>query len=193
MSDKRQKRIRLCFLLLAVLVLLLGALNLVTGSTSIGAGALWRALFSPDRDTGEARILWNIRMPRLLAAAVLGGALAVSGFLLQTFFANPIAGPFILGVSSGAKLVLSLVMIGFLSRGVVVGQVQQHTAVRLVLPGEGVGRIRALLMDFGLRKTDHQGDGRSRQQDAAQNQDGKQSALALLPLFQPFAVKQKII
>ena len=65
--------------------------------------------------------MWNIRLPRILAAALLGGALALSGFLLQTFFSNPIAGPFILGISSGAKLVLSLVMIGFLSRGVTVG------------------------------------------------------------------------
>lgn len=119
MSDKRQKRIRLCFLLLAVLVLLLGALNLVTGSTSIGAGELWRALFSGERGSSAGRILWNIRLPRLLAAAVLGGALAVSGFLLQTFFANPIAGPFVLGISSGAKLMVALTMIACLGRGVV--------------------------------------------------------------------------
>ena len=119
MSDKRQKRIRLCFLLLAVSVLLLGALNLVTGSTSIGAGELWRALFSGERDSSAGRILWNIRLPRLLASAVLGGALAVSGFLLQTFFANPIAGPFVLGISSGAKLTVALAMIACLGRGVV--------------------------------------------------------------------------
>ena len=119
MSDKRQKRIWLCFLLLAVSVLLLGALNLVTGSTSIGAGELWRALFSGERDSSAGRILWNIRLPRLLASAVLGGALAVSGFLLQTFFANPIAGPFVLGISSGAKLTVALAMIACLGRGVV--------------------------------------------------------------------------
>ena len=119
MRDKRQNRIRLCFLLLAVLVLLLGVLNLVTGSTSIGAGELCRALFSGERDGSAGRILWNIRLPRLLAAAVLGGALAVSGFLLQTFFANPIAGPFVLGISSGAKLTVALAMIACLGRGMV--------------------------------------------------------------------------
>ena len=68
-------------------------------------------------------IVRSIRLPRILAAALLGGALALSGFLLQTFFANPIAGPFILGISSGAKLVLSLTLIGFLSRGVAVGSI----------------------------------------------------------------------
>ncbi|MBQ8075050.1 MAG: iron ABC transporter permease, partial [Oscillospiraceae bacterium] len=59
----------------------------------------------------------NIRLPRLLAAALLGGALSVSGFLLQTFFANPIAGPFVLGISSGSKLVVALVMIACLQKG----------------------------------------------------------------------------
>ena len=49
---------------------------------------------------------------------MLGGALSVSGFLLQTFFGNPIAGPFVLGISSGAKLVVSLVMIFLLSKGI---------------------------------------------------------------------------
>ena len=65
-------------------------------------------------------IIWTIRLPRVAAAAILGGALSVSGFLLQTFFANPIAGPFVLGISSGAKLTVSLVMVGFLSRGIVI-------------------------------------------------------------------------
>lgn len=123
MRDKRQNRIRLCFLLLAVLVLLLGVLNLVTGSTSIGAGELWRALFSGERDSSAGRIVWNIRLPRLLAAAVLGGALSVSGFLLQTFFGNPIAGPYVLGISSGAKLTVALAMILCLSRGIMIRSV----------------------------------------------------------------------
>lgn len=56
-------------------------------------------------------------MPRLIAAAVLGGALAVAGFLLQTFFSNPIAGPFVLGISSGAKLTVAIAMIVSLRMG----------------------------------------------------------------------------
>ena len=119
MTNKRQNRILLSFLLLTVLVLALGVLNLVTGSTSIRAGELLRALFSGDRSSSAARIVWSIRLPRLLAAAILGGALSVSGFLLQTFFANPIAGPFVLGISSGAKLTVALTMIACLGRGVV--------------------------------------------------------------------------
>lgn len=56
-------------------------------------------------------IVWKIRVPRAISAFILGGALALSGYLLQTFFRNPIAGPFVLGVSSGAKLVVAIVMV----------------------------------------------------------------------------------
>ena len=66
-------------------------------------------------------IVLRIRLPRMIAACLLGGALSVSGFLLQIFFANPIAGPYILGVSSGAKFIVALVMIFALDRGLVLG------------------------------------------------------------------------
>lgn len=59
----------------------------------------------------ESKIIFSIRMPRMLMAAILGGALAVSGFLLQTFFRNPIAGPFVLGISSGAKMLVGITII----------------------------------------------------------------------------------
>ena len=62
----------------------------------------------------ESQIIFSIRMPRMLLAAILGGALSVSGFLLQTFFRNPIAGPFVLGISSGAKMLVGITLI-FLS------------------------------------------------------------------------------
>ncbi|MDE7010520.1 MAG: iron ABC transporter permease [Oscillospiraceae bacterium] len=111
------RRYCLCFILLAALVLALLVWNVTAGSVDFTSGELLAALLGP-RD--EAGIIWGIRLPRVLAAAVLGGALSVSGFLLQTFFANPIAGPFVLGISSGAKLTVSLVMVGFLSRGIVI-------------------------------------------------------------------------
>ena len=57
------------------------------------------------------RILWDIRLPRAAAVLILGGALALAGYLLQAFFHNPIAGPFVLGISSGAKMAVALVMV----------------------------------------------------------------------------------
>ena len=106
------------FWVAAVLLLLFAALimlNAGTGSVKTAPGDIWR-----PGSTAHA-ILWKVRFPRMAAAAILGGALALSGFLLQTFFNNPIAGPFVLGISSGAKLVVALVMVFMLSRGVAVG------------------------------------------------------------------------
>ncbi|MBQ0065211.1 MAG: iron ABC transporter permease [Firmicutes bacterium] len=68
-------------------------------------------------------IVTNIRLPRILAALFLGGALSVSGYLLQTFFQNPIAGPYVLGISSGAKLFVALTMIIALEMGITLSSV----------------------------------------------------------------------
>lgn len=65
-------------------------------------------------------IIWDIRLPRILSAIFLGGALSISGFLLQTFFGNPIAGPYVLGISSGAKLTVALTMIYLLGKGITI-------------------------------------------------------------------------
>ena len=71
-------------------------------------------------DSTLYQIVWKIRLPRIIAAVLLGGALSVSGFLLQSFFQNPIAGPYVLGISSGAKLVVALTMIFLLEKGIMV-------------------------------------------------------------------------
>ena len=71
----------------------------------------------PGDASTAAQVIWQIRLPRALEAVLLGGALSLSGFLLQTFFNNPIADPFVLGVSSGAKLVVAVVMILVLGAG----------------------------------------------------------------------------
>ena len=77
------------------------------------------AMFGKDgSDSTLYQIIWKIRLPRITAAILLGGALSVSGFLLQSFFQNPIAGPYVLGISSGAKLVVAMTMIICLQRGV---------------------------------------------------------------------------
>ena len=117
------RRVRLWIGFLGLLVALLGLIvwNVNAGSVHVSPGEIVSILLGRGGDNDV--IVRSIRLPRILAAALLGGALALSGFLLQTFFANPIAGPFILGISSGAKLVLSLTLIGFLSRGVAVGSI----------------------------------------------------------------------
>ena len=107
----RHRRVTIVFAALAVLLVVLGTLNLVIGSLNVPLEDLTAILTGQDSQSTNYQVIWNIRMPRLIAAALLGGALALAGFLLQTFFNNPIAGPFILGISSGAKLVVALMMI----------------------------------------------------------------------------------
>ena len=95
--------------------------NIAAGSTPMTLSEVFDGLINPASE--HRVIVMDVRMVRIVPAILLGGALALSGFLLQTFFSNPIAGPFTLGISSGAKLVLSVTMIAFLSRGVAVGSV----------------------------------------------------------------------
>lgn len=107
------------FLSLTAALLLLMLLNLCVGSVPVPLADLPHILLSPaqaETDTLTG-IVWKIRLPRLLAASLLGGALALAGFLLQTFFNNPIAGPYVLGISSGAKLAVSLAMVALLGAG----------------------------------------------------------------------------
>ena len=119
MQPDHRARYTFGFALLAALLAALILWNLNTGSLHLSPAEVMDILLTR---TGEnAAIVWEMRLPRLIAAMLLGGALSISGFLLQTFFANPIAGPFVLGISSGAKLTVSLAMIGLLSRGRVIG------------------------------------------------------------------------
>lgn len=111
----RTTRCAVCYAALLLLTLALGAAGLRFGSVKITAQEIISAL-GGEKSTA-ADIIMISRLPRVIAATVLGGALAVSGYLLQTFFANPIAGPFVLGISSGAKLTVALAMIVFLGNG----------------------------------------------------------------------------
>lgn len=102
----KNTRYFLAYLGLAMLVLVLLVLNLCIGSVNV-----WQALREGLDSSTYTDILLGLRLPRALAGLILGGGLALAGYLLQTFFHNPIAGPFILGISSGAKLVVAIVMV----------------------------------------------------------------------------------
>ncbi|MGJ4848809.1 FecCD family ABC transporter permease [Bacillota bacterium Meth-B3] len=108
--------------LLAVFVALV-CLSALLGSVRASVPDTLRALLAREGDDTLTRVIWKIRLPRMLAGILLGGALALSGFLLQTFFNNPIAGPYVLGISSGAKLTVALVMVLVLGANRSVGSV----------------------------------------------------------------------
>ena len=107
----RAARCRVVTALLAVVIIVLVGANLCIGSVLVPADHIPGILSGGAANSMEIQIIWEIRLPRVLSAVLLGGALYLSGFLLQTFFNNPIADPFILGVSSGAKFVVALTMI----------------------------------------------------------------------------------
>ncbi|MDD7718172.1 MAG: iron ABC transporter permease [Eubacteriaceae bacterium] len=108
---RRRCRYMLVFAILIVAFFTITVLNINTGSVNMPVPNIFKALFLREGTEREMDIIWHIRLPRIIMAAVLGGALSLSGFLLQTFFENPIAGPYVLGISSGAKMVVALVMI----------------------------------------------------------------------------------
>ena len=112
MEKKRIIRYGAAFISLAVLFVIILVASINTGSVHISVMEIINILLKRTGEEAAAySIIWKIRLPRLLMAAVLGGALALSGYLMQTFFRNPIAGPYVLGISSGAKMVLAVVTI----------------------------------------------------------------------------------
>ena len=143
MKDRRV-RLLIGYCTLAILMVVLVIVNVLAGSVKVP----FDSLFSANADKVYNSIIWDIRIPRTLAALILGGALAVSGYLLQTFFANPIAGPFVLGISSGAKLIVALTMIMFLKWRISVGSV---TLIIAAFIGALISTGFILLVSKGVR------------------------------------------
>ena len=100
-------------ILMAVLIVALFALNIFVGAVAIPAGDILRILFTdaPDVKPSWQFIIMQSRLPQALTAMLTGGALAVSGLMLQTSFRNPLAGPSVFGINSGAGLGVALVML----------------------------------------------------------------------------------
>jgi iron complex transport system permease protein len=101
-------------LLLGLCGLALAALtwSLATGSADIAPARIWQLLWSPDQ-TLEARILHDLRLPRVLSAFAVGGVLALAGALMQVLLRNPLGDPYVLGISGGAATaVLGAMLLG---------------------------------------------------------------------------------
>ena len=127
MSKNRAIRWTLCFAALAVLATAFFVLELISGTTDLTVSDVLKAL-TESSESAANTIVRDIRLPRAFAAALLGGALAVSGFLLQSFFNNPIAGPYVLGISSGAKLTVALAMMFTMQHGIMMSSASMIAA-----------------------------------------------------------------
>ena len=129
MEKTRKIRCFTTFIILIILIIILLIMNVCIGTVHISFKAAFATLY--DHSDRVGRIVWDIRMPRAIAAMILGGALALAGYLLQTFFHNPIAGPFVLGISSGAKMIVALVMVFLLGNAIRVSSLAMIAAAFL--------------------------------------------------------------
>lgn len=101
----------LLFTALTVLTVFLFLLDLAVGAVPIPLGDVWAALTGGDCPRATAKIVLNIRLIKAVVALLAGAALSVSGLQMQTLFCNPLAGPYVLGISSGASLGVALVVL----------------------------------------------------------------------------------
>jgi iron complex transport system permease protein len=110
--------------ILAGIVLLLFVLSLAIGTVSIPlSDVITTLLGGTTTKPGWSSIIWQFRLPRSLTAMIAGSALAISGLQLQTLFHNPLAGPFVLGISSGASLGVAIVVLASQQFGVLYGDI----------------------------------------------------------------------
>lgn len=107
-----QNRNTILFSCLAAFVVVLFAIDMMVGSVSITAHEIWAAITGGECDPTKAKIIIDVRLIKALVAILAGAALAVSGLQMQTLFRNPLAGPYVLGVSSGASLGVALFILG---------------------------------------------------------------------------------
>lgn len=149
MQKNKRKRFVSVFAILFILLLVIFLLNICIGSVKISLSELKDCLFGENTDKVWYRIVWDIRFPRAVAVSLLGGGLGLAGFLLQTFFRNPIAGPFTLGISSGAKMIVALVLI------FMVGSSKQVSSAMLIFSafiGAMISMGFVLLMSLRVKK-----------------------------------------
>ena len=137
---RRAIRFSVCFGLLIAGLALMFVLNVSIGSVSIALNKTIWLLKNGNDKSMEGNILWLIRIPRMLSAAILGGGLSISGYLLQTFFRNPISGPFVLGLSSGAKLFVGIFLLTALPI------VEKISSPYVIVSGAFIGAIFSMLL-----------------------------------------------
>ncbi len=152
---------RYCIVFLSLLILFFIAViwSIKSGSVDISVKDILRIVFLRDEtDRVAYNVIWKIRLPRIMLSVLLGGALSLSGFLIQTFFRNPIAGPFVLGISSGAKMFLAIVTIAManvfkqmpLSITVIASFVGSMLSLLLVLLFTGKVKNMSMLLVIGI-------------------------------------------
>lgn len=142
-----QSRNTLLFIALIVAVVSLFSVDMMVGAVNIPLSDVWKALIGGDCPESTVKIVRNIRLVKAFVALLAGAALSVSGLQMQTLFRNPLAGPYVLGISSGASLGVALVVLaGFGSSFGVAGAAWVGSAVVLMFIGIAARRIKDIMV-----------------------------------------------
>ena len=142
-----RSRSAILFAMLAALTLFLFLLDLAVGAVAVPLGDVWAALTGGDCPRATAKIILNIRLIKAVVALLAGAALSVSGLQMQTLFRNPLAGPYVLGISSGASLGVALVVLaGFGSSIGIAGAAWRGAALVLVVIAAVGHRIKDIMV-----------------------------------------------
>ncbi|MBA4321592.1 MAG: iron ABC transporter [Odoribacter sp.] len=144
---------KLIFTGLLFIVIILFALDIFFGSVSFKPSEVFNAFFSSS-DKNLETIIFKFRIPKALTAIIVGIALSLSGLQMQTVFRNPMAGPYVLGISSGASLGVAFVILGFSAR-MAPGSIQDLGNWALVASSWlGAGAVMMLIMFISARVRD---------------------------------------
>lgn len=144
----------LCFILLSLLLVILFVASLLLGSVSLQVKEVLRVILGQEVDPQTRILVTHFRLPKAITALVVGAALSASGLQMQTLFRNPLAGPYVLGISSGASLGVSLFLLGAPLLGV---SVASETLRNIGVVGSawiGAALILAVIMAVSVRLKD---------------------------------------
>ena len=137
----------LLFTALAALTLFLFLLDLAVGAVAVPLGDVWAALTGGDCPRATAKIILNIRLIKAVVALLAGAALSVSGLQMQTLFRNPLAGPYVLGIRSGASLGVALVVLAGVGSSIgIAGAAWLGAAIVLVVIAAVGHRIKDIMV-----------------------------------------------
>ena len=139
------------FTALSALTAGLFLLDLAVGAVRIPVADVWAALTGGDCPQATAKIVVNIRLIKAVVALLAGAALSVSGLQMQTLFRNPLAGPYVLGISSGASLGVALVVLAGIGSSIGVAAAAWIGAAAVLLVIATVGhRIKDIMVSSGV-------------------------------------------
>ena len=144
----------LCFILLSLLLVILFVASLLLGSVSLQVKEVLGVIMGQEVDPQTRILVTHFRLPKAITALVVGAALSASGLQMQTLFRNPLAGPYVLGISSGASLGVSLFLLGAPLLGV---SVASETLRNIGVVGSawiGAALILAVIMAVSVRLKD---------------------------------------